>query len=172
MSESTFNTESNLGQSDQWSSRPMPVQQVPDLHDHGYVIQLSRFRRNRTDVWEYAGNSMHPGRLEELAMHPTVKPIALVADAIKDCSRRYSIVLDPFCGCGTTLIAAERTGRCARGIEIDSLYVDVAVRRWHNYTGKAAMLAQTSRTFQEIEEERQRTRSVGVANDLPTQEAR
>jgi DNA modification methylase len=115
---------------------------------------------------------MHPDCLEELAMHSTVMPVALVADAIKDCSRRSSIVLDPFCGCGTTLIAAERTGRCARGIEIEPVYVDVAVRRWQTYTGKAAMLAQTSRTFQEIEEERQRTRSVGVANDLPTQEAR
>jgi DNA modification methylase len=137
---------------------------------HVNNIQLSRFRRNRTDVWEYAGNSMHPG--EELAMHPTVKPVALVADAIKDCSRRNSIVLDPFCGCGTTLIAAERTGRCARGIEFDSVYVDVAVRRWQTYTGKTAILAQTSRTFQEIEEERQRTRSAAVANDLPPREAR
>jgi hypothetical protein len=140
---------------------------------HVNNIQLGRLRRNRTDVWEYASiSAVHPSHLEELAMHPTVKPVALVADAIKDCSRRNSIVLDPFCGCGTTLIAAERAGRCARGIEIDPVYVDVAVRRWQTYTGKAATLAQTSRTFQETEGERQRMRSAAVANDLPTPEAR
>jgi DNA modification methylase len=81
-------------------------------------------------VWDYAGvNSLKPGRLEELAMHPTVKPTALVADAIKDCSRRNSLVLDPFAGSGTVLIAAERTGRRVRALEIDPRYVDVALRR-------------------------------------------
>jgi ribosomal protein L11 methylase PrmA len=74
-------------------------------------------------------------------MHPTVKPVALVADAIKDCSRRGGLVLDPFCGSGTILIAAERTGRKARALEIDPAYVDVALRRWQTYTGKAAILA-------------------------------
>jgi DNA modification methylase len=140
---------------------------------HVNNIQRGRLRCDRTNVWEYAGvSAMHAGRLEELAMHATAKPVALVADAIKDCSRQNSIVLDPFCGCGTTLIAAERTGRRARGIEIDPMYVDVAVRRWQIYTGKPAMLAETSRTFQEIEEERQRTRSAAVGNDLPMLEAR
>ena len=99
-------------------------------------------------------NTMRPGRLEELAMHPTVKPVALVADAIKDCSRRGGLVLDPFCGSGTTLIAAERTGRKARALEIDAAYVDVAVRRWQIYTGKTAVLEATGQIFEQVEEER------------------
>ena len=87
-------------------------------------------------------------------MHPTVKPVALVADAMKDCSRRNHLVFDPFAGSGTVLIAAERTGRRARALEIDPHYVDIAVRRWEVYTGKAAVLAPTGRTFEEITEER------------------
>ena len=78
-------------------------------------FELGRFGRYRTNVWHYAGvNSFRPGRREELAMHPTVKPVALVADAIQDCTRRGDLVLDPFAGSGTTLIAAERTGRRAQ----------------------------------------------------------
>src|SRR6266566_3717863 len=91
-------------------------------------FELGQHGRNRTNVWDYAGvNTMRAGRLEELAMHPTVKPIALVADAIKDCSRRGGLVLDPFCGSGI-LIAAERTGRKARALEVDPSYIDVAVQ--------------------------------------------
>ena len=97
---------------------------------------------------------MRPGRLEELAMHPTVKPVAMIADAIKDCSRRGGLVLDPFCGSGTILIAAERTGRSARAIELDPQYVDIAVRRWQKYAGKAATLAATGQSFEDVEEER------------------
>ncbi len=75
-------------------------------------FELGQHGRNRTNVWDYAGiSSLRSGRLEELTMHPTVKPVALVADAIKDCSRRGGLVLDPFCGSGTILVAAERTGR-------------------------------------------------------------
>jgi DNA modification methylase len=118
-------------------------------------VELGRHGRNRSNVWSHAGvNTMRPGRLEELAMHPTVKPVALVADAIKDCSRRGGLVLDPFGGSGTTLIAAERTGRKARMLEIDAAYVDVAVRRWQTYTGKTATLAATGQTFEQVEEER------------------
>jgi DNA modification methylase len=118
-------------------------------------FELGQHGRNRSNVWEYPGiSTMRAGRLEELAMHPTVKPVALVADAIKDCSRRGAVVLDPFLGSGTSVIAAERTGRRARGIEIDTAYVDVAVRRWQSYTGKFATLAQTGQTFEEIVEER------------------
>jgi len=95
-------------------------------------------------------NTLRPGRLDELAMHPTVKPVALVADAIRDCSRRGEIVLDPFCGSGTVLIAAERTGRKARALEIDPRYVDVAVRRWENHTGKQALLAPLGETFEDV----------------------
>jgi DNA modification methylase len=118
-------------------------------------FELGQHGRNRTNVWDYAGvNTMRAGRLEELAMHPTVKPVALVADALKDCSRRGRLVLDPFCGSGTILIAAERTGRKARALEIDPTYVDVAVRRWQAYTGRAAVLAASSETFETIEEQR------------------
>jgi DNA modification methylase len=93
------------------------------------------------------------GRLEELAMHPTVKPVGLVADAIKDCSHRNGLILDPFAGSGTVLIAAERTGRKACALEIDPAYVDVAVRRWQTYTGKRAVLATTGEAVEEREEQ-------------------
>ena len=106
---------------------------------HINTFELGQHGRHRTNVWDYDGvNTMRPGRLDELAMHPTVKPVALVADAIRDCSKRGNMVLDPFCGSGTILIAAEKTGRRARAIEIDPGYVDVAIRRWQNYTGKVA----------------------------------
>jgi DNA modification methylase len=125
---------------------------------HVNNFELGQHGRSRTNVWEYPGiSAMRVGRLEELAMHPTVKPVALVADAIKDCSRRNGIILDPFLGSGTTVIAAERSGRRARGIEIDAAYVDVAIRRWQAYSGKVATLAATSRCFEEIEESRTRT---------------
>ncbi len=118
-------------------------------------FELGQHGRTRTNVWNYDGiSTMRAGRLEELAMHPTVKPVALVADAIKDCSHRGALVLDPFCGSGTILIAAERTGRKARALEIDPHYVDVAVRRWQTYTGKPAVLAATGQTFEDIEEQR------------------
>jgi DNA modification methylase len=118
-------------------------------------FELGQYGRTRTNVWDYAGvNTMRAGRLEELAMHPTVKPVALVGDAIKDCSRRGGLVLDPFAGSGTVLIAAERTGREARALEIDPAYVDVAVRRWQTYTGKPAVLADHKETFELIAERR------------------
>jgi DNA modification methylase len=119
-------------------------------------FELGQHGRSRTNVWDYDGiTGMRAGRLEELAMHPTVKPVALVSDAIKDCSRRKGIVLDAFTGSGTTLIAAERTGRRARGIELDPAYTDVAVRRWQTYTGKYATLLETGQRFEEVEELRQ-----------------
>jgi DNA modification methylase len=87
-------------------------------------------------------------------MHPTVKPVALVCDAIKDCSRRGEIVLDPFAGSGTTIIAAEKSGRRAGTIEIDPAYVDVCIRRWQNFTGRTARHAETDRCFEETAMER------------------
>jgi DNA modification methylase len=112
-------------------------------------FELGQHGRHRSNVWDYAGiNTMRVGRLEELAMHPTVKPVGLVADAIKDCSRRGGLVLDPFCGSGTIVIAAERTGRRARALEIDPHYVDVAVRRWQAYSGKSAVLDGSGETFE------------------------
>ena len=123
-------------------------------------FELGQHGRHRSNVWDYAGvNSMRAGRLEELAMHPTVKPVALVADAIKDCSRRGNLLLDPFCGSGTILIAAERTGRKARALEIDPAYVDVAVRRWQAYTGKVAVLAGSGKTFETVAEQRSATQA-------------
>jgi DNA modification methylase len=122
---------------------------------HTNNFELGQHGRSRSNVWTYAGiNTMRPGRLDELAMHPTVKPVRLVADAIKDCSHPGGLVLDPFCGSGTILIAAERTGRKARAIEIDPQYVDVAVRRWQTYTGKRATLAASGQSFEEIQEQR------------------
>jgi len=122
---------------------------------HLNTFELGQNGRHRTNVWDYEGvNSMRAGRLDELAMHPTVKPVAMVADAIKDCSKRGSLVLDPFCGSGTILIAAEKTGRRARAIEIDPKYVDVAIRRWEQYTGKTARLAPMGETFDEVSEVR------------------
>ena len=87
-------------------------------------------------------------------MHPTVKPVALVADAIRDCSHRGGIVLDPFCGSGTVLIAAQRARRKAKAIEIDPHYVDVAIKRWQQYTGKMALLGPLGETFEQVSEER------------------
>jgi DNA modification methylase len=118
-------------------------------------FELGQYGRSRSNVWDYAGvNSLRPGRLDDLAMHPTVKPVALVADAIKDCSRRNGLVLDPFAGSGTVLIAAERTGRKARALEIDPSYVDVAVKRWQTFTGKAAVLEGTGETFEDVTDAR------------------
>src|SRR5262249_2396987 len=94
-------------------------------------------------------NSLHPARRGELEMHPTVKPVALIADLIRDCSRRNGIILDPFGGSGTTILAAERAGRIARMIELDPLYVDVAIRRWEQTTGIAARHAELGLTFSE-----------------------
>jgi 16S rRNA G966 N2-methylase RsmD len=99
-------------------------------------VQLGRHGRNRTNVWDYPGaTSLHPDRKEELAMHPTVKPVAMVSDAIMDCSDRGDIVLDCFGGSGTTLLAAERTGRRGRLIEISPEFVDVTIRRFEKITG-------------------------------------
>ena len=92
-------------------------------------------------------------------MHPTVKPVALIADAIRDCSRRGNLVLDPFGGSGTVIISAERTGRKARAIEFDEGYVDVAVRRWQDYTGRFAILNGSRHSFEDIAEKRRASQS-------------
>jgi DNA modification methylase len=118
-------------------------------------IELGRHGRSRTNVWTYSGvNTFRAGRMDDLLAHPTVKPVALVADAMKDCSRRGDIVLDIFCGSGTTILAAERVGRIAYGLEIEPRYVDVAIRRWQEFTRRDAVHAVTGQTFEELEEER------------------
>ena len=104
---------------------------------HANMVELGRHGRNRTNVWDYASvNSFKGSRRVDLELHPTVKPVGLVADAIRDVTKRGDIVLDSFLGSGTTLIAAERTGRHFRGIDIDPAYVDVALARWSGMTGK------------------------------------
>lgn len=120
---------------------------------HRNNIQLGKYGRYRTNVWSYPGVNTFSKQGDEgnlLALHPTVKPVALVADAILDCSARGDIVLDTFLGSGTTLIAAERVGRICYGMEIDPLYVDVAVRRWQRHTGDQAIHAATGKVFHEL----------------------
>ena len=117
-------------------------------------VELGSHGRYRTNIWDYAGgNAFRADRLEELAMHPTTKPVALVADAVLDCSKRGGIILDAFAGSGTTIIAAERTGRLGFALEIEPLFVDVAVRRWQALTGELASHAATGRNFAEVEAE-------------------
>jgi DNA modification methylase len=92
-------------------------------------------------------------------MHPTVKPVALIADAIRDVTKRGDLILDPFGGSGTVIIAAEKTGRRARAMEIDGHYCDVAIRRWETFTGKAAVLSATGEAFEEVAERREEERN-------------
>jgi DNA modification methylase len=120
---------------------------------HRNNVQLGQFGRNRTNVWQYPGIhtlSKQSGEGNLLALHPTVKPVAMVADAILDSSARGEVVLDAFLGSGTTLMAAERVGRICCGIELDPAYVDVAIRRWQNYTGQAAIHGNTGKRFDEV----------------------
>jgi DNA modification methylase len=115
-------------------------------------IGLGRHGRHRANVWDYPGqNAMDRSSKGKLALHPTAKPVALVMDAIRDCSNRSGIVLDPFGGIGTTLIAAEKAGRNARLIEIDPRYLDTTIMRWQRLTGRAALRADTQRSFQELQ---------------------
>jgi DNA modification methylase len=122
---------------------------------HRNNVQLGKFGRDRTNVWEYRSINSSRGGEEGnlLTLHPTVKPVALVQDALLDCSARGDLVLDTFLGSGTTLIAAERTGRVCYGIEIDPKYVDVAIRRWQRYTGEKAIHAVTGQNFDERAQE-------------------
>jgi DNA modification methylase len=111
-------------------------------------VSLGRHGRNRTNVWDYVSqNALNGTAKSKLALHPTVKPVAMVADAIRDCSNRNSLILDPFAGAGTTLIAAERTGRRARLIEIDPRFVDASIERWQQLAGGTALLADGGRPF-------------------------
>jgi DNA modification methylase len=141
---------------------------------HVNNVELGRFGRTRTNVWRYAGvNSFGAGRAEALSMHPTVKPVRLVADAILDCSRRGAIVLDGFAGSGTTLLAAERTGRIGYGLEIEPRYVDVAIRRLAEHAGLEAVHVESGMTFAEVAAERARAcEPVGAAFSDAQQELR
>jgi DNA modification methylase len=119
-------------------------------------VQLGRFGRNRSNVWHYPGvNSFARNTAEGdlLSLHPTVKPVAMVADAILDVTARGEIVLDGFLGSGTTLIAAARTGRCCRALELDAGYIDSAIRRWQGLTGGTARHAVSGRSFDDLARE-------------------
>ena len=123
---------------------------------HTNTFGLGDKGRYRTNVWTYAGvNTFKAERMEEISLHPTVKPVALVADAIRDVTNRGDCVLDPFGGSGKTLIAAHTTGRVSRIMEIDPIYCDVIIRRFEKLTGKMATLAASGETFEQISIQRQ-----------------
>jgi DNA modification methylase len=122
---------------------------------HVNNVELDRFGRNRTNVWDYAGvNSFGAARLDDLEAHPTVKPAAMIADAILDVTRRDDLVLDPFCGSGSTILAAEQTGRRVAAIELDPNYVDVAIKRFEQASGENTVLAATGISFTETKIDR------------------
>jgi DNA modification methylase len=114
-------------------------------------VELGRHGRSRSNVWNYAGvNTFRAGRLDDRKSQPTVKPVALVVDAIKDCTRRDDIVLDTFGGSGTTILAAERVGRRAYTLEIEPRFVDVAIKRWQVFSRKDALHEASGLRFDEI----------------------
>ena len=119
---------------------------------HSNHVQLGRYGRNRSNVFTYPSAAADGTGLD--GAHPTPKPVALVADVLRDCTLRGEVVLDPFLGSGTTLIAAEKVGRVCRGLELDPAYVDLAVRRWQAYSGGEATLSGTSETFADVEDRR------------------
>ena len=134
---------------------------------HTNNVELGRHGRTRSNVWRYAGvNSFGAERDAALAMHPTVKPVRMVADAILDCSKRGDRVLDGFAGSGTTLLGAERTGRVGYGLEIEPRYVDSAIRRLAEHAGLEAVHIESGHTFDEVAASR-----AGEANDAASSEA-
>ena len=125
---------------------------------HINSFELGQHGRYRTNVWQYRGvNTFKSGRMDELSLHPTVKPVAMIADAIKDVSKRNSVVLDVFGGSGSTLIAAHKTGHRGYLIELDPLYCDLTIRRWQVYAKDDAVLVSTGQTFEEVVTVRQAT---------------
>ena len=118
---------------------------------HVNNVALGKWGRHRTNVWDYVSqNTLNGTRKSKLSLHPTVKPVAMVADAILDCSNRGGLILDPFGGAGTTLIAAERSGRRARVIELNPVFVDVTIERWQRLTGGRAVHAGSGRPFERV----------------------
>lgn len=122
---------------------------------HYNAVELGKHGRYRTNVWQAAGaNSFGKTRDQDLADHPTVKPVALLAEAIRDVTRQGEIVLDAFAGSGSTILACERAKRICHAVEIEPRYVDVAIRRWEALTGKAAVLEGTGETIVQVAERR------------------
>jgi DNA modification methylase len=145
-----------------WSSNPLTVwtPYFRKAHAKHPMLEklngmLAEFGRNRTNVWNYPGMNSFPrrGRTRGLDYHPTVKPIAMVSDAILDVTQLGGIVLDPFCGSGTTILAAEKTGRRGRGMDLDPRYLDTTIERWQRITGQAAVHA-SGKTFEEMRADR------------------
>lgn len=134
---------------------------------HLNTVELGKNGRYRTNVWNYRGASK-TGPNAELAMHPTVKPVPMIIDAIKDTSKRGEIVLDPFGGSGSTLIAAHKAGRHARLIEYEPHYCEVTIRRWQDLTRSEATLAATGETFTEVH--RRRNAELDRVGDLALDE--
>lgn len=123
----------------------------PHINNFG----LGERGRHRSNVWTYPGaNTFQPGRDKDLATHPTVKPVAMVRDAIFDCSKRGGIILDPFAGSGTTLVGAARAGRRGFGMEIDPCYADLILQRLEEETGLPAIQTNTGLSFAELKAER------------------
>ena len=120
-------------------------------------VQMGRTGRNRSNVWTYPGsNTFRPGRMEDLTAHPTVKPLQMIAEAVKDCTQLGDVVLDTFVGSGTTLLASEKVGRRALVMDCNPQYADIAVRRWQAMTGRDAVHLETGLTFDQLSEARAR----------------
>ena len=152
---------SNAGQGSFYRSQHelIGVFRVGDAQ-HLNNVELGRHGRSRSNVWHYAGvNTFKTGRMDELGAHPTVKPVAMVADALKDCTGRGDIVLDTFAGASTIILAAERVGRKARALELEAKYVDVGIRRWQAFTRRDAVHAETGQTFEEVAHDRNKSQS-------------
>jgi len=130
---------------------------------HQNNFELGQQGRSRSNVWSYRGvNTFGKDRMELLGAHPTIKPVVLIADALRDVSRRGEIVIDPFLGAGSTLLAAEQTRRVCIGVEIDPAYVEIAIRRWQKQTGRDAVSAATGETFQAALERRDAERAAAL----------
>jgi DNA modification methylase len=142
----------NGGMGSMWRSRHEPCFVFKKGKEpHINNIQLGKHGRYRTNIWEHRGlSSFGKGRTEALHDHPTQKPVNLLAEAIKDCTRRGDIILDNFVGSGSTLLAAEKTGRIGYGVELEPKFVDVCVTRWQKMTGRAAVLDGTEMTFANV----------------------
>jgi hypothetical protein len=131
---------------------------------HRNNIQLGKFGRNRTNVWNYPdANTFSRSDSEEnlLALHPTPKPVALIADAIKDCTARGDLILDPFLGSGTAVIAAERSGRRCYGLELDPRYVDTIIRRWQRQTKQS----NSRRDWRDFQQQRKQEGPIIMSNE-------
>lgn len=119
-------------------------------NSHKNNVELGSHGRYRTNVWDYPGVNSYGGNKSEARLHPTVKPVEMVKDAILDVTNRGGIVLDAFLGSGTTLISAEQSGRICYGIELEPLYIDTVIRRWQDLTGKPAINLKTGKSYREL----------------------